>query len=56
MSFPINLLPTEEILAELQRRKLSESREIRTKIHGHKQAILELEAKLEALTKYSVRA
>gem|GEM_PF-2859520 len=47
MSFPVNLLGTEEIVAELKRRKSSEVEELRGKIAEHRSAIRELEARIE---------
>lgn len=46
MSFPINLLATEDILAELKRRKAAEVEGLRLKIAEHMQAIRELEARI----------
>ncbi len=46
MSFPTNLLATEDILAELKRRKDAEIQVLRSKIAKHKQAIRELEARI----------
>lgn len=56
MSFPLNLLSLEEIVAELKRRKVAETQLLRDRIDGHIQAIRELEARLALLTKVSVNA
>lgn len=47
MSFPVNLLGTDEIVAELKRRKTAEVEELRGKIAEHRSAIRELEARIE---------
>lgn len=56
MTFPLNLLSSEEIVAELKRRKMAETRLLWDRVDGHKQAIRELEARLALLTKAPVSA
>ncbi len=51
MSFPLNLLATDDILAELKRRKDAENQAFRKRIAEHKQAVRELEAKILLLQK-----
>jgi len=48
-TFPINLLPTNEIEAELKRRRAREILEEKTQIEAHKIAIANLEEKLAVL-------
>ncbi|MEN9306085.1 MAG: hypothetical protein RL173_17 [Fibrobacterota bacterium] len=49
MSFPVNLLSTEEIHAELQRRKREELDAYRAQIAEHKRAINVLEIQIQQL-------
>lgn len=49
MSFPLNLLSTEEIHAELQRRKREETDGFRAQIAEHKRAINVLEIQIQQL-------
>jgi hypothetical protein len=49
VTFPLNLLSSEEIVAELKRRKAAETRQLRDRVDDHKRAIQDLEAKLALL-------
>lgn len=51
MSFPVNLLSTEDIQSELKRRKSLEVEEIRARIAEHRKAIKELEARIALASK-----
>lgn len=51
MSFPVNLLSTEDIHSELKRRKSLEIEEIRAQIAEHRKAIKELESRIALASK-----
>lgn len=51
MSFPVNLLSTEDIQSELKRRKSLEIEEIRSRIAEHRRVIKELEARIAMASK-----
>jgi hypothetical protein len=55
VTFPLNLLSSEEIVAELKRRKAAETRQLRDRVDDHKRAIQVLEAKLALLAKTTVK-
>lgn len=56
VTFPLNLLTTEEIAAELKRRKMAEVQALRDRVNEHRQAIRELEARLALFTKSIAKA